>query len=56
MLLVVSTEIIAQVMNALISRLVVSGKEAINNANSHGEPISVPLKLSQISVLKVIII
>ena len=43
-------------MNTLISRLVVSGDEAINNANSHGEPKSVQLKLFHISVFKLIII
>ena len=33
-----STEIIALVMDTLISRLVVPGEAKINNANSHGEP------------------
>ena len=43
-------------MNTLISTLVVSGKAEINNANSHGEPKSVQLKLFHISVFNVIII
>ena len=43
-------------MNTLISRLVVSGEAEMNNAYSHGEPESVQLLLSQISVFKVIII
>ena len=36
-------EIMAQVMNTLISRLVVPGEAEINNANSHGKPYSVKL-------------
>ena len=45
-------------MNTLISTgtLVVSGKAAIDNANSRREPKSVQNKLSQISAVKVIII
>ena len=52
-----SKEIIALVMNTLISRLlVVPGEAEINNANTHGELKSLQLLLSQISVFKVIII
>ena len=52
-----STEIIAKVINTLISRLLVVPVEAkINNANTHGELKNMQLLLSQVSVFKDIVI